>query len=113
MFKEIDSLKVELPRLNSISKEVGKQKLNFYQKFAVIMFLVIFALAVIIGNLFPVCSATGGILGNNCVTTEFNFSLMFMIWFISFIVCLFIFAIGHIIAILTSIDKKLSKNIKK
>lgn len=113
MFNEIDSLKVELPKLNSISKEVGKQKLNFYQKFAVITFFVIFLLAIIIGNLFPVCSVTGGILGTSCVETEFNFSLMLFLWFTSFILCLFIFAIGHIIAILTSIDKKISKNRKK
>ncbi len=107
MFEEIEQAKKELPRFASITKDVSKKPLNGYQKFSLITFAVCFFLGILFGNLFPACGATNSLYGNQCLDTEFNFSLMIFFWFISFLVCLFFYAIGHIIALLTAINEKL------
>ena len=111
MFEEIDKLKKDLPKIKNIEKEVTthNQSLNFYQAVAICIFLICVVMGVLLGNLFPVCTATRGIYNDVCVQTEFNLSLMVFIWGISFVLCLFFYAIGHIVALLTSIDQKLTK----
>ena len=37
---------------------------------------------------------------------NFNTALMLFIWFISFIICLFIFMLGHVILLLTDIKNR-------
>ncbi len=108
MFEEIEKARKDLPKLNNITKEVENYKLNGYQKFSVITYFVCFCVGIILGNLFPVCGNSSNFY-SVCTTTEFNFSLMIFFWFISFLVCLFFFAIGHIIALLTDISNKLGK----
>ena len=108
-FKEIDDLKKELPTFKSISKKVGKRKYNGYQMFSIITFCICIVLGVVFGNLFPTCGSSASIFSNLCINREFNFSLMLFFWFISFIVCLFFFAIGSIIDLLTSINSKIDK----
>lgn len=108
MFDEIEKAKEDLPKLNTITKEVLHYKLNGYQKFAVVTYLVCFCIGIILGNLFPVCGSSSNFY-STCTTTEFNFSLMIFVWFVSFLVCLFFFAIGHIIFLLTEINNKLGK----
>lgn len=108
-FSDIEKAKCELPKLKSITKEVEKKKLNGYQIFAVVTFCICLCLGVIFGNLFPACGSSSSIYSSTCLNTEFNFSLMIFFWFISFILCLFFYAIGHIIQLLSSIDKKLGK----
>lgn len=109
LFEEISKAKQDLPKVNSLTKEVKKHKLNFYQIFAVGLFIVFFFLGILFGNLFSTCEATSFYYSDTCLVTEFNFSLMLVIWFISLLISLFIFAIGHIIALLSSINEKLSK----
>lgn len=109
MFEEIDREKKELPKIHSLEKEVGKYTFNWYQKFSIVTYIVCFCLGIIFGNLFPACSSSTTMYSNSCLTTEFNFSLMIFFWFASFLLCLFFFALGHIISLLTSIDKKMSK----
>lgn len=111
MFEEIDKLKKDLPRIKAIEKEVTNhhKSINFYQAVAICVFLICFILGILLGNLFPVCTATRGVYNDVCVQTEFNLSLMVFIWGISFVACLFFYAIGHIISLLTSIDEKLTK----
>ena len=109
MFEEIEREKTQLPKIKSIEKEVGKYTFNWYQKFAIVTYIVCFALGIIFGNIFPACSSSSGLYVDTCVTTEFNFSLMVFFWFVSFLLCLFFFAIGHIISLLTSINEKLGK----
>ena len=92
MFDDISDNKKDLPKIKSIEKEVGKYQFNGYQK---------------LGNLFPACSSTATLFSDVCVTTEFNFFLMILFWFVSFIFCLFFFGLGHIIALLTSINDKM------
>ena len=36
IFEEIDKVKKELPKINSLQKEAKKIELNFYQKFAIV-----------------------------------------------------------------------------
>lgn len=110
-FDEITKEKVDFPKLSakSISKEVKKYKLNFYQIFAICLFIIFFFLGIIFGNLFSTCEATSYYYSDVCVVNEFNFSLMLCIWFISLLLSLFIFAIGHIIALLSIINEKLGK----
>lgn len=108
MFDEIEREKEDLPKISNITHEVGKFELNGYQKFAVVTFLICFGFGIVLGNLFPVCGTSSNFYGN-CTSTEFNFSLMVFFWFLSFLVCLFFFAIGHIILLLTSIDNHLHK----
>ena len=107
--KEIEREKAQLPKIKSIEKEVGKYTFNGYQKFAIVVFLICFCFGIILGNLFPACGSSSNFYGV-CTTTEFNFSLMLFFWFISFLVCLFFFAIGHIISLLTSINESLRKS---
>lgn len=109
MFEEIEKEKVELPRFNTIQKEVDNFELNIYQKLATIIFIFCIFLGVVFGNLFPVCGSSAALYSGACLTTEFNISLMLFIWFISFIICLFIFVLGHIVLLLDSINKKLGK----
>lgn len=109
LFEEIDNVKVDLPKLKSVSNEVNKLKFNVYQKISIVVFLICVFLGVFFGNLFPSCGSSSEFYSDICATTEFNFSLMLFIWFASFMVCLLFFAIGHIIALLTSINDKLSK----
>lgn len=108
MFEEIEKAKEELPKFKTITKEASKVKLNGYQKFSLITYGVCFCIGIILGNLFPVCGSSSNFY-STCTTTEFNFSLMLFFWFITFLVCLFFFAIGHIIALLTDINDKLGK----
>ena len=104
MFEEIEMIKKELPKANTISHEFKKMKLNFYQIFAGFSYVVILCLGVILGNLFPACGTSSTLYSGVCLTTEFNISLMLFIWFVGLIVCLFFFAIGHIIQLLSSIN---------
>lgn len=109
MFEEIEKKKEELPQLKKITKEVSHYQYNGYQKFAIVVFIVCFFFGIILGNLFPACGSSSNFYGQ-CSTTEFNFSLMLFFWFLSFLVCLFFFAVGHIISLLTSIDERLRKS---
>ncbi len=107
MFEEIYNQKIELPKINSIEKSIGKQKFNGYQKFSIITFIICFIFGIVLGNLFPACSSSTYLYSDACLVTEFNFFLMIVFWFASLILCLFFYSIGHIIELLTSIDKKL------
>lgn len=108
-FSEVDVEKKDLPKLKTITRKVDKQKLNGYQIFAFVTFCICVFLGIVFGNLFPACGATSSIYSGTCTNVEFNFSLMLFFWFISLLVCLFFYAIGNIIQLLTSINNKLSK----
>lgn len=107
MFDDINNNKKDLPKIKTIEKEVGKYQFNGYQRFAIVTYILCFAFGIILGNLFPACSSTATLFSDVCVATEFNFFLMILFWFISFIFCLFFFGLGHIIALLTSINDKM------
>ena len=110
LFEEIDKYKQDLPKINNIANEVKRQKLNIYQIVACITMIISFFLGIILGNLFPSCGSTATLYGEtSCTGTEFNISLTLFFWFSSFLLCLFFYGMGHIISLLTSIDKKLSK----
>ena len=108
-FEEIHKVKKDFPKVNTVTDEVSSYELNFYQIFAIGIFVVCFFLGIIFGNLFATCETTSYFYSDACLVTEFNFSLMISIWFISLLVSVVIFAIGHIIALLAEISQKLSK----
>ena len=109
LFESIDRVKKDLPKLKTVSHDVKEQNLNIYQIVSLIIFIICLLLGILFGNLFPICGSSSGFYGGVCLSTEFNFSLMLLIWFIAFLVCMFFYAIGHIIALLTSINNKLGK----
>ena len=109
LFEEISKEKKDFPKIHSVQHEVSKYSLNFYQVFAIGMFVVFFFLGIVFGNLFATCQASSYFYSDVCVVHQFNFSLMIVIWFVSLLVSIFFFAIGHIIAILKEINKKLMK----
>ena len=109
MFDEIEREKEDLPKIHNITKEMSHYTFKKKKKFAIVTFLVCFCFGIILGNLFPACGTSSNFYGV-CTTTEFNFSLMLFVWFVSFLVCLFFFALGHIISLLTSIEKHLRKD---
>ena len=109
LFDEISKTKQEIPKLRTIKNEVVKYKLNFYQIFAIGLFVVFFFLGIVFGNLFSTCDAASYYYFSNTCVNKFNFSLMIAIWFVSLLVSIVIFSVGHIIAILGDINKKLSK----
>lgn len=113
IFEEIDKQREDLPKIQSIAKEVGKHKLNYYQLIAVCIFTVLFFAGIILGNIFPACSSTGELFSDVCTKTEFNTALTIFVWFVSFIGCMFIYAIGEIIEQLRKINVKLSKTTTK
>ncbi len=106
-FDEISKEKKDFPKIHSVKNEMQNYSLNFYQGFAIGMFVICFFLGIILGNLFATCDATSYFYSNVCVVTKFNFSLMISVWFISLLVSIGIFSIGHIIALLTEINEKL------
>ena len=108
-FEEIDQIKEDFPKSHVVTDKAMEQDLNFYQVFAIGMFIVCFFLGIVFGNLFATCQASSYYYSDSCAVTEFNFSLMVVIWFISLLVSIFFYAIGHIIALLSSIRKKLDK----
>ncbi|MBQ9018904.1 MAG: hypothetical protein IJ097_01155 [Bacilli bacterium] len=110
LFDEINKSKKDFPKVHSIKTRVKSYKFNFYQIFAIGLFVVCFCLGIILGNLFSTCATTSYFSNDTCIVTEFNFSLMLVIWTIGLLVSLFIFAIGHIIVILSQINEKLEKN---
>lgn len=109
MFDEIQKAKIEFPKIKTIKKEVDSFEFNIYQRLAIIIFVFCIFLGIVFGNLFPVCGSSSALYSGTCLTTEFNISLMLFIWFVSFIICLFIFMIGHIIMLLNMINEKMKK----
>lgn len=109
LFDEITSAKKDLPKVNSITNEVKGFELNFYQIFAIALFIIVFLLGIVFGNLFATCNVSSYFYSDACIVTEFNFSLAILIWVIGFLISLFIYAIGHIITLLIEINEKLSK----
>ena len=107
LFDEVNKSKKDFPKANTVKSKVGSYKLNIYQMFAIGVFIVCFFLGIVFGNLFSTCTTTSYFSNDTCLVTEFNYSIMLVIWFISLLVCVFIFAIGHIIAILSQISEKL------
>ncbi len=109
MFEEIEKEKLDLPKMKTIQKEVDEVELNIYQKLIIVIFIFCVFLGIVFGNLFPVCGNSAALYSGECLTNEFNISLMLFIWFTSFIVCLFMFMIGHVISLLDSINKKIKR----
>lgn len=109
LFEEISKSKKEFPKARAITDEFGKYSLNFYQIFAIGLLIISFVLGILFGNLFATCQASSYFYSDECIVTEFNFSLMIFIWFIGTLLSLFIFAIGHIIGLLREINQKLGK----
>lgn len=109
MFEEIEREKRDLPKVQNIKKQMSHYTYNGYQKIAIVVFVICFVFGIVLGNLFPACGSSSNFF-DTCTSTEFNFSLMVFFWFISFLVCLFFFALGHIISLLTSIEKALRKD---
>ena len=107
MFEEIEKIKTELPKAKVISKQIGKYKYNGYQIFAIVTYLIVFVFGILLGNLFPTCGTSSTLYAGSCLATEFNTALMLGVWFLGIIICLFIFAIGHIISLLDSINNKI------
>ena len=107
-FDEIYKQKKDFPKIHTVRKEVQEYPLNFYQIFAIVLFIILFFLGIILGNLFATCQTSSYFYSDTCLVTEFNFSLMIAIWFIGGLMSIFFFSIGHIIALLTTIVKKIS-----
>lgn len=109
MFEEIEITKAELPKVKAISNEIKNLTFNFYKIFAILVFVIIFCLGILFGNLFPTCGSSATLYSGTCLTTEFNFSLMLFIWFAGLILSVFIFAIGHIIELLEKLNERIKK----
>ena len=109
LFDEISKAKEDFPKVHTIQEEAKKIKLNFYQFFAIGLFIVNFFLGIVFGNLFATCQTASYFYSDTCLVTEFNFSLMCAIWFVSLFISLIFFSVGHIIFLLSEINKKLSK----
>lgn len=109
LFDEIAKAKQDFPKVKNIQKEVKGYSINFYQGFAIALFILILCLGVILGNIFATCEASSYFYSDACIVKEFNVSLMIFIWFIGMLISLFIFSIGHIITLLQQINEKLSK----
>ncbi len=109
LFDEIDEERKDLPRLKKISNEVQKKRnYNFYQQLAVCLFIFLFIVGVIVGNLFPACSETSELFAA-CTKTEYNLSLTLIFWLASFVFCAMIYGLGEVIRLLNIIADNISK----
>ena len=108
LFDLIAAEKQDIPKMDKTIREAKKTKLNLYQKVSIITMILCFVAGIIMGNLFPSC-VSGDLYSKVCVNTEYNISLALLCWFVSFIFCLMIFAVGHIINLLEKINKNLEK----
>lgn len=106
LFDQIKAEKQDIPKMDRAIKEVRDRKFNFYQKVAIITMFACFVIGIILGNLFPSC-VSGGLYSVTCTNTEFNVSLTLLFWFITFLICMMIYAVGHIISLLEKIVLKL------
>ena len=109
MFDEISKEKKDLPKFASFTKEVNKHEFNIYQKFGVVIFLISFIVGILLGNMFSTCGVTSSFYTTECVTRQFNFSLLLTVWFSGLAMGLFFFALGHIVYLLDEINNKLKK----
>ena len=109
LFEEISKEKKEFPKKKTITDDFSNYHFNFYQIFAIGLFLIFFFLGIVFGNLFSTCQTYSFFYSEVCVVTEFNYSIMILVWFSGTILSIFIFAIGHIITLLKNINEKLSK----
>ena len=103
LFEQIDEEKKDIPKIDKALKQVKKYKYNFYQKVSILTMIICFFMGIILGNIFPSC-VSSGLYSATCTTTEYNISLTIFFWFASFLLCMFIYAIGHIINILETIN---------
>lgn len=103
LFDEVDEMRKELPKLKNISNEVQKKRnYNFYQQLAMCLFIFLFFVGVILGNLFPACSETSELLAT-CTKTEYNLTLTLLFWLGSFVFCSLIYGLGEVISLLSVI----------
>ncbi len=109
LFEQISKEKTDFPKVKSIKNEFSKLDFNFYQFFAIVIFIIGVVLGIIFGNLFATCKTSSYFYSDACYVTEFNFSLMIAIWFVSLLLSVMIYSVGHIIALLSNINEKLSK----
>lgn len=110
LFDSIHNVKKDFPKIHAVRDEVSQYTLNFYQVFAIGFFIVCFFLGIVFGNLFATCEVASYFSSEACLVTQFNFSLMIVIWFIGLLISIFLFSIGHQIALLREISQKLNKN---
>lgn len=108
LFEQITEEKKDVPKIEKKIKEVRKYKFNFYQIIAIITMIICIIVGIVLGNVFPSCMS-GGLYSATCTTTEFNIFLTLIFWFVSFIVCMLIYSVGHIISILDKINKNIAK----
>ena len=59
--------------------------------------------------MFSTCGVTSSFYSTECVTRQFNFSLLLAVWFSGLAMGLFFFAIGHIVFLLDEINNKIKK----
>ena len=109
MFDEISKEKIELPKINTITKQLTKYELNTYQKFGFAIWIISFVLGIILGNIFSTCDVSGNFYNVNCINREFNMSVMFLVWFSGFTMGISFFGLRHIKYLLTDISDKLEK----
>ncbi len=109
LFEEIHKIKEDFPKQKTIADGFKRQSLNFYQGLAVTLFVILFFLGIFLGNLFATCQASSYFYSDECLVTEFNFSVMIIVWAVGFLLSTFIYAIGQIVELLKDIDEKLTK----
>lgn len=108
LFEQITEEKKDVPKIDKTIKVVKKYKYNFYQIVSIVTMIICFIVGIILGNIFPSCMSNG-LYSTTCTTTEFNVFLTLIFWFISFLICMMIYSIGHIINILEKISKNITK----
>lgn len=108
LFEQISEERTDIPKIDKTIKKVKKYKYNFYQIVSIVTMIICFIVGIVLGNLFPSCSS-GGMYLTTCSNTEFNVFLTLIFWFISFLICMMIYSVGHIINILEKISKNIAK----
>ena len=109
LFEQITKDKEDFPKVGNVTDDVLKTKLNGYQIIGICILVLGVVLGILFGNTFSTCEASSFFFNNVCTVRKFNFSLMILIWGISFLLFLGLYSIGHIISLLTQINEKLSK----
>lgn len=108
LFEQIDRNKEDFPTIKKKINYIKNYNYNFYEKVAIFTMLIGFCTGIVLGNVFPSCQS-GFLYSKRCTDTEYNVTLTVIFWFVSFLFSMMIFFMGHVIDILSKIEKNTKK----
>lgn len=111
LFSEIKSLEKEIDR-DKIGKFLKYMncKYNLYQILSFLVFSIGIVVGIVLGSEYSICRDT---IYNTCASNSFNFGIMLLVFFISFLLSILLYWQGEVISYLRKISDNKKKKVKK